>query len=227
MDLATEKDLIVRLCYRPGQFVVEGSELAQVRSKEPLDASIVDRINVIFILGPQRTEEQDVEFSLHQLVEIAVRALSPGINDPFTAINCIDWLSVAMCRVAGRRMPSPFRYDAEGKPRVIAEGPTFAGIVQAAVGPIRQYGRSSAPVAVRLLEGLAQVVLQARRIEDRRALLEEAETIVAGSRDALPSERDRRDVQERYRRVLRSWNRAGAVCRAQRAFGLNTEHRPG
>ena len=117
----------------------------------------------------QRTAFQDVEFTVDQLVEVAVRALSPGINDPFTAIACIDRLGEGLCRLAGRSMPSPFRCDEEGRLRVVARPTTFESVANAAFHQIRQYGRTSAAVLIRLLETFEMVAEQTHREEDRAA----------------------------------------------------------
>ncbi len=109
MKIATENNLIVRLNYRPGNFVVQGSKLVMVWPSERVNKKLTQKINDAFILGNQRTSTQDVEFSVNQLVEIAVRALSPGINDPFTAIRCIDQLSAALCHLVEKDIPSPYR----------------------------------------------------------------------------------------------------------------------
>ena len=94
-----------------------GSPLALAWPAQHIDDAVCAAIAGAFILGKQRTQQQDVEFDVNQLVEIAVRALSPGINDPFTAIRCVDQLSAALARLAERELPSPARYDEEGRPR--------------------------------------------------------------------------------------------------------------
>src|SRR4029079_15468901 len=73
------------------------------------------------------------------------------VNDPFTAITCLKWFGVALIRVGGRRIPSPYRYDKEGHLRVVTETTDFAGLAAAALNQIRQYGRGSIAVVVRLL----------------------------------------------------------------------------
>ena len=83
ISLATKYDLVLRLLYRPGQFVVQGSALALVQPEECMDDKLAERINAAYTVGVQRTLVQDVEFPVNQLVEIALRALSPGVNDPF------------------------------------------------------------------------------------------------------------------------------------------------
>ena len=105
MALASENDLIFLLPCRPGDFIIEGNDLMQVKPSGRIDPELADQLCKCFILGDERTHIQDIEFSIHQLVEIAVRALSPGINDPITAMNCIDRLAAALCRLAQRSMP--------------------------------------------------------------------------------------------------------------------------
>jgi uncharacterized membrane protein len=213
LDFASEKNLLIRLKHRPGAFITEGSDLALLWPGRSLDDAIGRAINSFFILGPERTEAQDVKFSVHQLVEIAVRALSPGINDPFTAITSIHHIGAGLCRLAEREIPSAFRYDADKKLRVIADPVTFADVAEAALSPIRQYGRSSALVDVALLETLAIVAQQVRREQDRLALLQHAVLIAHASRSALEEEKDRKDVEESYRAVLSVLG--GGDCRDQ------------
>jgi uncharacterized membrane protein len=202
MEVAEKNDLVLLLKRRPGDFVVLGGELAKIQPCGRVNHNIANEILGVFIFGTQRTHLQDVEFSIEQLVEVAVRALSPGINDPFTAINCIDRISSALCMLAQRSFPSPLRHGAEGKLRVIARPVTFAGIANAAFDPIRQYGRSSAAVTIRLLEAIATIATCVRREGDRRALLDQALMIERGSREAFSQERDRAALDERFKKAL-------------------------
>ena len=111
LALATEEDLIVRLERRPGNYVVASRPLALIWPGSRVTDRLTDQVHSLFVLGHQRTSGQDIEFGVNQLVEIAVRALSPGLNDPFTAITCVDHLGSALCRLASRDMPSPYRHD--------------------------------------------------------------------------------------------------------------------
>lgn len=202
MRLAAEHDLVVLLLKRPGRYFVHGEAMAYAWPRGRANEAVRASLGEVFLLGSQRTMTQDVEFAIEQLVEVAVRALSPGTNDPFTAIACLDALADALCRLADRRMPSPHRADEHGKLRVIAHPLSFPGIVEAAFNQIRQYGRSSAAVTVRGLEALELIARCARTEEQRSALRRQAEIIERQSRDALPEELDRHDVQERYARVI-------------------------
>lgn len=204
MALAKDEDALFRLERRPGQYVVLGSPLVTVWPGERVTEPLGERINSAFILGHQRTAAQDIEFPIHQLVEIAVRALSPGVNDPFTAITCIDRLGSSLHRLAQREMPSPFRLDEQERLRVVVPAVTFPQVVAVAFGPIRQYARSSAVVTVRLLETIAGIAEATHRPEDRAALLRQAEMIVRGAREALAEDEDRRAVEERFRDASRA-----------------------
>jgi uncharacterized membrane protein len=202
LEVAAEKDLLVLLLCRPGDFVVEGSPLITVKSSEDINKGLAGRLSSAVIVGAQRTPEQDAEFAVHQLVEVAIRALSPGINDPYTAVSCVDKLGSALCFLCGREFPSPYLYDGEDNLRVILKPETFTGIINAAFDQIRQYGRQSVAVTIRLLETLGMIAVQARTHEQREAILHQAEMIQRGSAEALHEENDIEDVRRRFEAVL-------------------------
>lgn len=200
---ATEEDVVIRLERKPGDYVVAGSPLALVWPGSRVTARLTDKVQPLFVLGRERTSDQDIEFGVNQLVEIAVRALSPGLNDPFTAITCVDRLGSALCRLATRDMPSPYRHDDQNQLRVIAPAITFSEVVDAAFNQIRQYGRSSAAVTIRLLETIAVVANFAHRPEDHATLLRHTEMIARGASEGLPEYEDRRAVEERRQAVIK------------------------
>lgn len=198
MQIATDKKLLLRVQQRPGRFVVKGSELVRVFPEEKVNKQLIAQINNVFVFGSQRTEQQDIEFSIDQLVEIAVRALSPGINDPFTAIRCIDQLNAALCHFAQQEIPSPYRYAHNNQLRVIAEPITFAEVTDTAFNQIRQYGQSSVAVTMRLLEAIAVIASFTHRTSDQIALRRHADMIERGSQEGVAEELDRKAIEERY-----------------------------
>ena len=198
MALAAEEDLLLRLERRPGHYLVKGRAMVMVWPGDRVTETLVDKLNAAFVLGNQRTVGQDVEFSFQQLVEIAVRALSPGINDPFTAIACVDRLGSGLCRVAERDMPSDRRFDSHGRLRLVAPGPSFAGIVDTAFDQIRQSARSNPAVAIRMLEAIAQVTGHVHRAQDVVCLQRHARMIVRGARVAVPDPDDLLDVEAAF-----------------------------
>jgi len=198
MALAMQENVVIRLVRRPGHYVVATRPLAMVWPGNKVTDQLMESVNSAFALGNQRTSGQDIEFAVNQLVEIAIRALSPGVNDPFTAMTCVDHLGSALCRLAQKDMPSPYRYDSQDQLRVISPVFTFPDVTDAAFNQIRQYGRSSSAVTIRMLETIAVVAGSVHRSEDRAALLRHARMIVRGAGDGLPEEEDRQEVEERF-----------------------------
>jgi uncharacterized membrane protein len=203
MALACEEGLQLRLERRPGHYLVKGRAMVMVWPGDRVTDALAEKMNGAFVLGSQRTATQDVEFSFLQLVEIAVRALSPGINDPFTAIACVDRLGSALCSLAKRDMPSSCRYDAQGRLRLVAPGPTFDGIVDAAFNQIRQNARSSPAVAIRMLETIAQIAGHVKNVPDLASLHRHADMIARGAREGVAEANDRLDVEASYAEASR------------------------
>lgn len=203
MALAMQEDVVIRLERRPGHYVVATRPLALIWPGNRVTDQLVDRVNAAFALGNQRTSGQDIEFAVNQLVEIAVRALSPGVNDPFTAMTCVDHLGSALCRLAQRDMPSPYRHDTQDQLRVITPVFTFPDVTDAAFNQIRQYGRSSTAVTIRLLETIAVVAGSVHRSENRAALLRHARMIARGAGGGLLEDEDRQEVEKRFQSANR------------------------
>ena len=198
LAFAKKENLVLRLSQRPGDFIAEGATLASVWPGEKSNESTIASVRRAFYFGDERTPTQDLEYSIDQLVEVAVRALSPGINDPFTAMACIDWLGDALIRLAGRELPSGWRYHEEGRLRIIAKTADFAGIAAAALNQIRQYGSKSVAVVLRLLETLAKVAPHLRRETDRAVLLEHARKVRDDGCAQVQNESDRAEIEERF-----------------------------
>lgn len=202
MRLAVDRDLILRVESRPGKFVLEGSVLVRAWPGARVDEELAAEIRRVFSFGGRRTLAQDVEFAVDQLVEIAVRALSPGVNDPFTAIACVDRLGAMLVLLIRREFPSAYRCDDRGRLRVIADAVTPAGLVDAAFHQIRQSSRANAAVTLHLLETIAAVAAQARDEAFRMALRHHADLVHRGSQGGLPEQWDRAEAERRYRQAL-------------------------
>lgn len=206
LALAMEENLLVRLERKPGNYVVAGCSLVWVSPGSHLTDQLVERIQSFFVMGDQRTPDQDIEFPVNQLVEMAVRALSPGVNDPFTAIACVDHLGSALCRLAARETPSRYRYDNNDQLRLIMQVDTYGNVVGAAFNQIRQNAGSNAAVTIRLLDTIAKVMGFVHRPEDRVTLLRHAEMIARGAGKELPEGEDRRVVEKRLQAVIKLYN---------------------
>jgi uncharacterized membrane protein len=202
LALATAHDVTIRLLYRPGHFVFEQTPLAVASGKERPDDDLENGVRSGLVLGKYRSLEQDVEFPIQQLVDMALRALSPGINDPYTAVNCIDRLGAAICHLNARQCPSRYRHDEGGRLRLIVEVPTYEGLVDAAFNQIRQNAAPSAAVTIRLLEALQAIAVTTRREEQRRVVRRPAEMIYRAGSPALTEKKDRDDLEERFQAVM-------------------------
>lgn len=204
--IASRAELVFRLAYRPGDYVIEGSPLLQAWPTPKVngnggggDPRLAQRVNAAFICGPHATTEQDVEQAVRQIVEVAVRALSPGINDPFTAINCIDALGSALCRLARTGLPAPLRYDCHNTLRLITPVTDFDGLADTALNQIRQCAGPAVAVTLRLLEMLAKCGPQMTSTPQRRALLRHAEMIYRQGERTITEPLDRADLSGRWR----------------------------
>ena len=195
MQQAMCHDVLLQLHYRPGQFVVRGTPLMQVLPGERLTPELVATLTDTCVLGAERTVLQDVEYAFDQLMEIAVRALSPGVNDPVTALMCLDRLGAALCELSQREIPSAHRYDEHGQLRIIASPVTFAAIVELTFNPIRQYGRTNAEILLHLLDTISTVCAQTTDAGARAALVRQVEMIRDDSREGVPNPRDQQRVQ--------------------------------
>ncbi len=206
LQTAKDNDYCINLQLRPGQFVIADSTLATVTSEKIFNVDLTETIIGAFIIGSQCTSEQNPEYSIHQLVEVAIRALSPGINDPYTAIACIDQLGSALNFLAKRQFPSSRCFDDQDKLRLQMKPLTYKGMLNTSFDQIRQYGSSSVAVTIRLLETLTILTRQTRHPDQRSAIHRQANMILRGSRAALPEQNDRDDVLERYQLLLHTLN---------------------
>lgn len=207
LSLAQEHDLIIQLPHRPGHFITEGDALAQLWPAQRVNDSLSAQLQKTFIVGRQRTHTQDVEFAVEQLVEVAERSLSSGINASFTAITCIDWLGAALAKLLQKDFPSPYRYDEQGSLRIFLERPlTAVGVINTAFNQIRQSARDNISVRIRLLEKIALLYNQTDNAEIRQALERQAEMIERRQNNGQPEREDRQDLHERYDEITNAEN---------------------
>ena len=171
---ADRREAIVCVAFRPGQFVLEGEALAHVLpAAQGIDLNAA--IHGAVMIGQHRTLEQDIEFAFAQLSEIAIRALSPAINDTYTGLSCIDWLGDALRMLVGLPSPDGVWRSRHGQPRLLIPPLQMASIVRVAFDLIREAGAGNPAVMVRLLQTYARLAPQLRSDEQRQAILEEVE----------------------------------------------------
>ena len=204
VETAGRSDLLLAVLPRPGRFVSRGDVLARVGPAERIDAATLERLENAFVLGRSRVAPQDVEYAIDQLVEVAVRALSPAIDDPFTAINCIDWLGTALSRLAEKKIPPPYYRDERGRVRLFLMTPiTFRGVTDAAFDQIRQQAGNHVAVLIRLLEALTAIAQHTRDPHELAVLERQARMILTSSQRILEESEDLQDIKERFNRFLK------------------------
>jgi uncharacterized membrane protein len=201
VTLAAGAGAVISLSYRPGHFIVHGHPVATVWPPTAA-AQVSEALGRSHITGPYRTLTQDVSFGIDQLVEIAIRALSPAVNDTFTALTCIDWLGDSLCKVLRHWHPARVHRDSQGYVRVIAAQPGYERLVQRAFEKIRQAGQGMPAVMIRQLEALAKMMMETSDAGQRRLLLDQAEMIQRASERSVPEASDRADVWRRFEAVL-------------------------
>jgi uncharacterized membrane protein len=211
IDISTRSHAVIRLLHRPGHFVVEGQPLADVWPAAAAPG-VARALGGAHATGPHRTLTQDLSFAVDQLVEIAIRALSPAVNDTFTALACIDWLGDGLGKIAVRWRPAAVHRDVAGHVRVITVTVSFRRLVERAHDKIRQASRGMPAVMIRQLEGLAKVMTYAASSEQRELLLEQAAMILRACEESVPEKRDRDDVHRHHQAVLASAAAEGSAA---------------
>jgi uncharacterized membrane protein len=201
LDIASRSGAVIRLLQRPGHFVTEGQPLAEVW---PADAApdVARLLGGAHATGPHRTLTQDLSFAVDQLVEIAIRALSPAVNDTFTALACIDWLGDGLCKIAERWRPEAVHRDATGRVRVITVTPGFRRLTERAYEKIRQAAQGMPAVMIRQLDALGQVAMHTTGPDQCDVLLEQAEMILRLSDESVREPADRAEVRRHYEAVV-------------------------
>jgi uncharacterized membrane protein len=175
----------IRAVRRVGQFVPAGTPLVLVYKASRLSPASAAEILGAFDLGPSRTLQQDIEFGVLQIVDIGLKAISPAVNDPTTAVSCVDQLSRILIRFASRELPSSILYDPPGIPRVMIPWIGFEGLLKSAFEQIRLYSKADIAVSLRTLRALGDVAWTTTELEFRRALCDEGKRIVEGCAEKL------------------------------------------
>ncbi|MDQ8200393.1 DUF2254 domain-containing protein [Pelagicoccus enzymogenes] len=156
LETAKKGNARISVPKRAGHFVAKGEVVAEVFG-DVNEASVSKSISDAIFLGDKRTPEQNLEFLVDQLVELALRAISPGINDPNTAIVCIDYLSAALLQVRSKSLPPACLVDDEGELRVYCLQTTYDGLINEAFNQLRQAGAAYPEIVIRIVNSLERI----------------------------------------------------------------------
>ena len=215
MAIAREDDLVVRLQFRPGDFVSAGDVLlhalpAADAERTGLGLPQEDRLRRLFTIGDDRTGDQNLLFLAEELVEIAARALSPGTNDPFTAMTCIDWLTAALRDLAKIPTPSPYRADRDGVVRLIAHALDFERVSDRTLTRLTPYVARDYMASVHTVHRLASVVSGIEDEGRRRHLRGLLDAFIAAADDGLELGPMREAFQQTAQEARRLLDEPGA-----------------
>jgi len=213
VNAAAQQDAVVALDIRAGQHAVPGRVLAYIVPKTAADeGELRHAIQSAIVVGRERTEVQDLEFSVRQLVEIALRALSPGINDPYTANAALDRLTLSLAFIMTRGEAKSVWQDHDGKVRVISPVSTFDGITDAAFNQIRQQALPA--VLIRMADNMGNLLVQADDAH-RPALEKHLKLVVDAGRRSIAAEEDLEVLEARAKEAQQNGKNSGGKKRAR------------
>jgi uncharacterized membrane protein len=217
-DWASDSGVTIKLLVKPGDYVFPGAPIGLINpSNDGAAAAIRQRT----ALAAQRSSSDDAEYAIRQLVEVAVRALSPGINDPHTAISVIDRLGAALCDLTPVHLHSGQLLRAD---RLCLEFPTvdYEGLTDTMFHMIRQNARGNAAVITRVLEVLASVASVERNPSRLRSLQRHADLFMQSAERDITSPADLGELRLRYTRfalMLRHGPAPSILLRNEQANG--------
>ncbi len=211
VKLMAEHDLVLTVERGAGEFVPKGAALARLCPAERASQEMMSKIQRYFKIGQDRTHQQDVEYGIYQLVDIAVRSLSPSFNALTTASTCIDRVGSILRQLAPMELPPRRCHERDGKTRVIVDTPTFGDLLKLGFDQIRTFGESHHMILVRLLEVIGELEEVTDEPERRRLLVEHANHIAAAAERGVKAEVDREMIRERLQDVGGRLRDAGIV----------------
>ena len=176
--------------------------IVKIYTNKKVEEVELEKIISHFVIGKTKTPQQDIEYSIHQMVEIAVRALSPGVNDPYTAITCVDNLTATMCYLAKVKFPSKYRIDDKNELRVIANTLDFEGVLDAAFNQIRQFSAGSTAVIIRLMEVLLIIHKFATKESYKKAIMKHVKMTLSVGKESIKEKNDLEDLIERSKEIM-------------------------
>jgi len=211
LRLAGERKAVVRMAHGIGAFVVRDTMLASVALEDPLDEETIAALQATFSISRHRTVDQDAAFGIRQIVDVALKALSPGINDTTTAIMGVDYLTTILARIAPREIPSSYRYE-DGELRVIAMGPSFESLLADSFDQIRSNAEGDVAIMLRMLGALQTIAGLTTIPHRRRALGAQVQWIAELADRTLASAHDRARLDTRLKRVYEALEAEPALC---------------
>ena len=211
LRLAESRRTIVRMEHGIGAFVVQDAALAALALTYPPDQETIVALNGAYSIGRHRTAEQDPAFGIRQIVDMALKALSPGVNDTSTAVMCVDYLTAILARLACRQFPPAHRYEG-GTLRVIAIVPTFEGLLAEAFDQIRGSAAGNLAIMACMLGAIDTIASLTVSPSQLRALDKQVQWIAELADRCIKSSHDRARLERRLSDVRETLKTQSASC---------------
>jgi uncharacterized membrane protein len=192
---------VIELLHRPGDFVLSQTPIARVSPASALTPELESTLRDALTFGANRTMTQDLEYALDQLVEIGIRALSPAINDTYTGLTCIDWLTESLRQLAGLPLERCLYTDTTGTVRLAERKLRFAGLIHTAFDKLRQAGATNPAILIRLAESLTSIADHVTTEQAREALRAQHGALVQTAAAGAFTDKDRTDINRRLERL--------------------------
>jgi len=203
LRLARDRRTIIRMERGIGQFVVRNTPLASLALEDPPDQETIAALQATFSISRHRTVEQDLAFGIRQIVDMALKALSPSVNDTTTAVMCVDYLTAILVRLAPRQIPSSRRYQ-DGQLLVVAIGPTFEGLLAESFDQVQSNARGNAAIMLRMLGAIQTIAGLTADSSRRRALRGQVRWITELAERTLESSHERARINAQLAHVRKA-----------------------
>lgn len=209
LAFAVKNNVILEIMLKPGSYVTTDEPVIKVLSNQKeVDLADVNSAD-FFTLDYKKTDFQDLEFGIHQIVEIASKALSPGINDPYTAINCIDNLTDILSKIARHNNPSPYVFDQDNNIRLIVKKHSFEDYLNVAFNQIRQYGANSPAILIKQMKSLAQITQHDTNRQHQNNMMRHAQMILTTAEKNFQISNDLKDIESSYQTLVKCYSNDG------------------
>ncbi len=211
LGLARDRKTIVRMEHGVGAFVVQDAALASLALTYPPDQEMIAALNKAYSISCHRTVEQDPSFGIRQIVDMALKALSPGVNDTSTAVMCVDYLTAILARLACRQFPPSHRYDGEAL-RVISIVPHFENLLAESFDQIRRSAEGNVAIMARMLNSIDTIASLTVSRSHRQELKEQVQRIAELADRSIACTHDRAQIKRRMIHVREALEAKPALC---------------
>jgi len=204
LDFTTQKDVLIELLKRPGDFVCQNMPIAIVYSDEAIKDDQIEEAANSLVVGNQRSKKQDIIFSGQLLVEVAVRALSPGINDPYTAVECLNQLQAGISNLLQRNQPDNKRYDEKGFLRIVSKPVDFNEHINLLFNQLRPHACKDLMVTRAFFDALLFLIEVSKTDSHKENLRDQARVLFESAKNQTNNNRDLELIKESYKMAVDS-----------------------